>query len=60
MVLTPSREAADIISEEGGKILKLCHQCSMCTSTFGEQCTPKVEESIPVIANMVIRKLDSA
>jgi len=33
MVLAPSREAADIIREEGGEILKLCYQCGMCTST---------------------------
>jgi len=32
MVLSPSREAADIIREEGGEILKLCYQCGMCTS----------------------------
>jgi len=33
MVVAPSREAADIIREEGGEILKLCYQCGMCTST---------------------------
>lgn len=33
MVVTPYREAADIIREEGGEILKLCYQCGMCTST---------------------------
>jgi len=33
MVVTPSKEAADIIKEEGGEILKLCYQCGMCTST---------------------------
>jgi len=33
MVVTPSLEAAEIIKEEGGEILKLCYQCGMCTST---------------------------
>ena len=33
MVVTPSLEAADIIKEEGGEILKLCYQCGICTST---------------------------
>jgi len=31
MIVTPSREAFDIIKEEGGEILKLCYQCGMCT-----------------------------
>ncbi len=33
MVVTPYREAADIIREEGGEILKLCYQCGLCTAT---------------------------
>ena len=33
MAITPSIEAAEIIKEEGGEILKLCYQCGMCTST---------------------------
>lgn len=32
MVVTPSREVADIVKEEGGEILKLCYQCGLCTS----------------------------
>jgi len=32
MVVTPVKEAADIIKEEGGDILKLCYQCGMCTA----------------------------
>jgi len=32
MVVTPSKEAADIIKEEGGEILKLCYQCGLCTA----------------------------
>jgi len=32
MVVTPSKEAADIIKEEGGQILKLCYQCGLCTA----------------------------
>ncbi|GAH37419.1 unnamed protein product, partial [marine sediment metagenome] len=32
MVVTPFKEAADIIKEEGGDILKLCYQCGMCTA----------------------------
>jgi len=30
--VTPLKEAADIIKEEGGEILKLCYQCGTCTS----------------------------
>jgi len=32
MVVTPVKEAVDIIKEEGGDILKLCYQCGMCTA----------------------------
>ena len=31
--VAPYKEAADIIREEGGDILKLCYQCGMCTAT---------------------------
>jgi len=31
--ITPVREAADIIKEEGGDILKLCYQCGLCSAT---------------------------
>ena len=30
--VTPLKEAADIIKEEGGEILKLCYQCGTCTA----------------------------
>jgi len=30
--VAPYKEAADIIKEEGGDILKLCYQCGMCTA----------------------------
>ena len=33
MVVTPVKEAADIIKEEGGDILKLCYQCGLCSAT---------------------------
>lgn len=33
MVVNPFKEAADIIKEQGGEILKLCYQCGMCTAT---------------------------
>lgn len=33
MAVTPSKEAAEIVREEGGDILKLCYQCGMCTAT---------------------------
>ena len=33
MGVSPSREVADIVKEEGGEILKLCYQCGMCTAT---------------------------
>jgi Fe-S oxidoreductase len=32
-VVGPYKEAADIIREQGGEILKLCYQCGMCTAT---------------------------
>jgi len=31
--VTPLKEAADIVREEGGEILKLCYQCGLCTAT---------------------------
>ena len=33
MIVNPFKEAADIIKEQGGEILKLCYQCGMCTAT---------------------------
>jgi len=30
--VTPLKEVADIVSEEGGEILKLCYQCGTCTA----------------------------
>jgi Fe-S oxidoreductase len=30
---TPLKEAADIIKEEGGDILKLCYQCGVCSAS---------------------------
>lgn len=30
--LAPYKEAAEIIEEEGGEILKLCYQCGLCTA----------------------------
>jgi len=30
--LTPLKEVADIVNEEGGEILKLCYQCGTCTA----------------------------
>jgi len=32
MIVTPVKEAVDIIKEEGGEILKLCYQCGTCTA----------------------------
>ena len=32
MAVAPSVEAAEIIREEGGEILKLCYQCGTCTA----------------------------
>jgi Fe-S oxidoreductase len=31
--VAPYREAADIIKEEGGEVLKLCYQCGTCSAT---------------------------
>jgi len=31
--VAPYKEAADIVKEEGGEILKLCYQCGVCTAT---------------------------
>jgi len=31
--VAPFKEAADIIKEEGGEILKLCYQCGVCSAT---------------------------
>jgi Fe-S oxidoreductase len=31
--ITPLREAADIVKEEGGEALDLCYQCGLCTGT---------------------------
>jgi len=31
--VAPYKEAADIIKEEGGDILKLCYQCGLCSGT---------------------------
>lgn len=31
--ITPSKEVADIIKEQGGDALKLCYQCGICTAT---------------------------
>ncbi len=33
MVVNPVKEAADIIKEEGGDVLKLCYQCGVCSAT---------------------------
>ncbi len=44
MVVAPSREAADVIKEEGGEILKLCYQCGLCTSA----CPWNTVRSFPV------------
>jgi len=30
-VVTPFREAVDIVEDEGGKALRLCYQCGLCT-----------------------------
>jgi len=31
--VAPYKEAADIIKEEGGEVLKLCYQCGVCSAT---------------------------
>lgn len=31
--ITPLKEAADIVKEEGGEALDLCYQCGLCTGT---------------------------
>ena len=31
-VLSPYKEAADVIFEAGGEPLKLCYQCGLCTA----------------------------
>lgn len=31
--VAPYKEAADIIKEEGGEVLKLCYQCGICSAT---------------------------
>ncbi len=42
--VAPLKEAADIIKEEGGDILKLCYQCGLCTGT----CPWNMVRSFPV------------
>lgn len=42
--VAPYKEAADIIREQGGEILKLCYQCGMCTAT----CPWNLVRSFPV------------
>ena len=32
-IVTPSKEVLEFIQDEGGDILKLCYQCSLCTAT---------------------------
>ena len=44
MIVTPFREAVDLIKEEGGDILKLCYQCGLCSGT----CPWNMVRSFPV------------